>query len=208
MIKKSKIIGFVSIFLLGVTPLVTTGATVYADDVSDTNQKKEVYNEDIQVNTANHPMDTYDQYVTVQNNKFVLKLPNDFIASNDSIEQAQTLIKTSNEAIEKNNLTIDVDTKIASSNNRFTRGVGVNKVDWHWNYARVFLKKDDAKLFLGTSAGTVGVVATFLSIPTGAAFSLAVGLVALGIKIGQINDGIWFDYNYVNGVLTRNWGWQ
>jgi hypothetical protein len=47
-----------------------------------------------------------------------------------------------------------------------------------------------------------------LSIPTGAAFSLAIGLVALGIKIGQINDGIWFDYNYVNGVLTRNWGWQ
>ena len=208
MIKKSKIIGFVSICLLGVTPFVITGGTVYADNVSDTKQENGVYNEDIQVNTANHPMDTYDQYVTVQNNKFVLELPNDFIASNDSIEQAQTLIKTSNEAIEKNSLTIDIDTKIASSNTRFTRGIGVNKVDWHWNYARVFLKKDDAKLFLGTSAGTVGVVATFLSIPTGAAFSLAVGLVALGIKIGQINDGIWFDYNYVNGVLTRNWGWQ
>lgn len=81
----------------------------------------------------------------------------------------------------------------------FSRGEGTTSVTFHWNYARVKLSLTSIKnIGSGMSVGGL-----FIPHPI---VSKACSL--LGIAIGRVTSGIWFDYNYFNGILTGNAGWQ
>ncbi|MBA1393059.1 hypothetical protein EQ500_04120 [Lactobacillus sp. XV13L] len=90
---------------------------------------------------------------------------------------------------------------------------GVNKVEFGWNYIRVFLDKRTAK---AAAAGSIaGLTALIISaIGTGGGVVAAVIGSYLGSIIGDnIKAGVWFDVNWIltginNYPVVTGWGWQ
>lgn len=80
-----------------------------------------------------------------------------------------------------------------------TMAYGKNDVQFHWNYARIFLNKGTVQAIgAGLSIGGIWVPEPIVS-------KVAA---SLGVGIALIPHGIWFDYNYFIGVLTGNFGFQ
>ncbi|MDZ5760639.1 hypothetical protein RAK27_18520 [Carnobacterium maltaromaticum] len=114
---------------------------------------------------------------------------------------SQTNIQLQNAKSDKSVTTFAVDpagnqTTVSMS---LSRGAGTTSVTYYWNYARVRLSLNSIK-----NMGTVMSVGGLL-IPH-PIVSKACSL--LGIGIGRVTSGIWFDYNYAIGVLCGNMGWQ
>ncbi|MBC1974487.1 hypothetical protein [Listeria booriae] len=82
------------------------------------------------------------------------------------------------------------------------RGVGVNSITFHWNYARIKIKAGSLKaaLAIGFTISSVYVPAKVV------ASALAAAGVAAGLK--DFKNGIWFDYNYVTGGFLSHAGIQ
>ncbi|MDE6195557.1 MAG: hypothetical protein K2F55_01670, partial [Erysipelotrichaceae bacterium] len=80
------------------------------------------------------------------------------------------------------------------------RGRGKNGIEFHWNYARIFIDAGNLSLALqiGFTAGTIYAPANIIKLVCG----------GLGIVSSRIEHGIWFDYNYFIGVLCGNFGLQ
>ncbi|WP_429976267.1 hypothetical protein [Enterococcus sp. DIV0086] len=57
---------------------------------------------------------TFDPYIHVQNNRYVLEIPSIVNANSDEVEQVKKSIEYANSRIEINNETIDSNTKIAT----------------------------------------------------------------------------------------------
>ncbi|MBP1042370.1 hypothetical protein I6N95_15220 [Vagococcus sp. BWB3-3] len=90
---------------------------------------------------------------------------------------------------------------------REPRAAGVNKVSVYWNFARIFLSKNSVNnIILGGTGGLGALVGFIPGVGIGVAVACGAVLAIVGSK--QVKNGIWFDYNYLIGVLTWNWGWQ
>jgi len=152
-----------------------------------------------------------DPYVKVVNNQYVLNLPANNNFSEETIEKAQITIEQSNEFITQNNLTINPETKTGyiPANNlkdspfvNFSYGFNGHGTI-HWNYVRIYLNKGTANAI---KAGTMGASSVLIGkIPNPYLEAGAGALVGL-LGYLNINNGIWFDYNYWQGITA--WGWQ
>lgn len=175
-------------------------------DVSEYIGDSILVNESEKTNRANtSEFEKFNQYVQVEDDRFVLFLPNEVNFQLEEIEKVRSIITATNSQIElaKKDMSTDVYISTIEQTNlvkpALMRANGVNKVDFYWNYARVFLSKNT--LFgLGAGATVAGV---YISAGTASAV-----VALLGYGLGGAPSGIWFDYNYFIGVLCGNYGWQ
>lgn len=151
-----------------------------------------------------------NQYIHFDANLGIFVLDNaiESVLSEADIAQVVIQINETNSRLQTSKIESDMGTKVSVVdpsgieyvvNPVFSRGEGTNSVTFYWNYARVKLSLTSIKnIGSGMSVGGL-----FIPHPI---VSKACSL--LGIAIGRVTSGIWFDYNYFNGILTGNAGWQ
>ncbi|EUJ30644.1 hypothetical protein [Listeria cornellensis] len=88
------------------------------------------------------------------------------------------------------------------NNVRVARAAGVNSVSYHWNYARIKIKASSLN-FAVQSGFAIGSVYAPARIVQGAC-----AVAGVGLGLNSFKNGIWFDYNYLVGVLCGNAGKQ
>lgn len=153
------------------------------------------------------PYQNFDPYVKVKNNQYVLQLPQAAQVSAVDIIAVNAYISKANTIVAEDNLTINPETKVASTSSFSLYSAGVNKVTVHWNYARVYLSKSTVNNAIAGATSGLGVILGGIpGVGLGTSVAMAVVIGIVGNQ--EVNNGIWFDYNYFNGIFTNNWGWQ
>lgn len=201
--KKIIISSLVSTLLLGT---IAYPASVAAESMPG--DDKEIVETTIPAAESEIDLSSFDQYVNVSNNKYVLELPSNNTYPQDTIDLLNQQIADTNLMIAENNLTIDPETKTAflPEQGISLYAAGKTGIEFGWNYWRIFLSKDFVNTALGMgTAGASAYIASKLKVsPTISAMVTEFIRRTFG---AQVSDGVWFDYNtYL--ITINNYGWQ
>lgn len=161
-----------------------------------------------QTNISQNIVNKSNPYISFNKstNKFTIDSTLKSIINSKDYKNVTNQVKMTNQqlevAINDNETTIrvsDTDGSTINLYNPTTRKAGKNDVDFHWNYARIYLSKQTVNNI------STGVTIAGIWIP---AARVADVLATLGVIGSTVKNGIWFDYNYAVGVLVGNYGWQ
>lgn len=215
-IKNNVTLGLVCITMVStVLPAVSFAANSNEEEQKVISTSQVIENQPLAIENNNfeaRPYQNFDNYVQVQNNQYVLELPQNMKVNKNDIDNVSSYISKANQIIAEEHLTINPNTKIATKTFEDPSQVGVrsagkNHVDVYWNYARVFLSKNSVNNIIAGGSGGLGALVGFIP-GVGLGAAVAIGIVLSIVGSQQVNNGIWFDYNYLIGIFTANWGWQ
>lgn len=212
--------GSITLATLGAGLFLTTTTPVSADTTSTNKTTLNANQNSTQYSTnkknseiSQEKLNKLDKYVVVQNNQYVLQTPSTNEFTTQEIKQAQQMITKANETVATNNAHIDTETKEATiptntSSGIATRSAGKNDIKIHWNYARVYLNKNQAKALTqaAISGGSTALGGFFGNIG-GAAAGAAIGGYLSSVVGDNFKNGIWVDYNFYTQTINR-FGWQ
>lgn len=150
-----------------------------------------------------------DQFVKVENNQYVLDIPDYVIIDNNLKNNLIIKNKEINKIILEENYLINLETKIASPSIQ-TRAYGVNKISFSWNSIIVRMDAGLVRLLAGLGTGVgVGVAlpkiaAVFPALAAvlgkkvwaGPLLEGIVGIVTGDLYKGVIKDGLEIHYNF------------
>ncbi|MBC1474979.1 hypothetical protein HB852_10150 [Listeria grandensis] len=153
-----------------------------------------------------------EEYITfdVASNQFVLDNAITNVFSPEKVTLIEEHVNLTNNQINetKTDLTTVVTAvdpsgnESALNNVRVARAAGVNSISYHWNYARIKIKASSLN-FAVQSGLAIGSVYAPAKIVQGAC-----AIAGVGLGMNSFKNGIWFDYNYLIGVLCGNAGKQ
>lgn len=171
------------------TPVYAEEKSVYLD-----NNKEKNYNE-------------FDKFIIVQNNKYVLNIVDETVFNQEDLETVKLMVEKANETIVNEDLIINPSNKIATPRIA-TRAYGKNAIEFHWNYARIYLDAGQTKALVNaTIAGGSTALGGFFGQIGGAAAGTIIGAYLSTVIGDNIKNGVWVDYNYFAGRVN-NFGWQ
>ena len=171
------------------TPVYAEEKSVYLD-----NNKEKNYNE-------------FDKFIIVQNNKYVLNIVDETVFNQEDLETVKLMVEKANETIVNEDLIINPSNKIATPRIA-TRAYGKNAIEFHWNYARIYLDAGQTKALVNaTIAGGSTALGGFFGQVGGAAAGAIIGAYLSTVIGDNIKNGVWVDYNYFAGRVN-NFGWQ
>lgn len=171
------------------TPVYAEEKLVYLD-----NNKEKNYNE-------------FDKFIIVQNNKYVLNIVDETVFNQEDLETVKLMVEKANETIVNEDLIINPSNKIATPRIA-TRAYGKNAIEFHWNYARIYLDAGQTKALVNaTIAGGSTALGGFFGQIGGAAAGAIIGAYLSTVIGDNIKNGVWVDYNYFAGRVN-NFGWQ
>lgn len=171
------------------TPVYAEEKSVYLD-----NNKEKNYNE-------------FDKFIIVQNNKYVLNIIDETVFNQEDLETVKLMVEKANETIVNEDLIINPSNKIATPRIA-TRAYGKNAIEFHWNYARIYLDAGQTKALVNaTIAGGSTALGGFFGQIGGAAAGAIIGAYLSTVIGDNIKNGVWVDYNYFAGRVN-NFGWQ
>lgn len=171
------------------TPVYAEEKSVYLD-----NNKEKNYNE-------------FDKFIIVQNNKYVLNIVDETVFNQEDLETVKLMVEKANETVVNENLIINPSNKIATPRIA-TRAYGKNAIEFHWNYARIYLDAGQTKALVNaTIAGGSTALGGFFGQIGGAAAGAIIGAYLSTVIGDNIKNGVWVDYNYF-AVRVNNFGWQ
>lgn len=171
------------------TPVYAEEKSVYLD-----NNKEKNYNE-------------FDKFIIVQNNKYVLNIVDETVFNQEDLETVKLMVEKANETIVNEDLIINPSNKIATPRIA-TRAYGKNAIEFHWNYARIYLDAGQTKALVNaTIAGGSTALGGFFGQICGAAAGAIIGAYLSTVIGDNIKNGVWVDYNYFAGRVN-NFGWQ
>lgn len=171
------------------TPAYAEEKSVYLD-----NNKEKNYNE-------------FDKFIIVQNNKYVLNIVDETVFNQEDLETVKLMVEKANETIVNEDLIINPSNKIATPRIA-TRAYGKNAIEFHWNYARIYLDAGQTKALVNaTIAGGSTALGGFFGQIGGAAAGAIIGAYLSTVIGDNIKNGVWVDYNYFAGRVN-NFGWQ
>ena len=176
-----------------------------------------------------------DPYVEVKNNKYVLNddvkkviTYAEYVSAQEVIAHTNQLINGSSFVINKSTKTATLEFEINNSGKsvrvlpstedskiqpRAKHHFGVNKVEFGWNYIRVFIDKRTAKAV--ASGGLTGLTAIITAAvgSDGGPIVAAIGAFLSSTIGDNIKGGVWFDVNWIlTGInhypVITQWGWQ
>lgn len=181
---------------LAILPYNLISIPVYAEEKSvylDNNKEKN-YNE-------------FDKFIIVQNNKYVLNIVDETVFNQEDLETVKLMVEKANETIVNEDLIINPSNKIATPRIA-TRAYGKNAIEFHWNYARIYLDAGQTKALVNaTIAGGSTALGGFFGQIGGAAAGAIIGAYLSTVIGNNIKNGVWVDYNYFAGRVN-NFGWQ
>lgn len=181
---------------LAILPYNLISIPVYAEEKSvylDNNKEKN-YNE-------------FDKFIIVQNNKYVLNIVDETVFNQEDLETVKLMVEKANETIVNEDLIINPSNKIATPRIA-TRAYGKNAIEFHWNYARIYLYAGQTKALVNaTIAGGSTALGGFFGQIGGAAAGAIIGAYLSTVIGDNIKNGVWVDYNYFAGRVN-NFGWQ
>ena len=181
---------------LAILPYNLISIPVYAEENSvylDNNKEKN-YNE-------------FDKFIIVQNNKYVLNIVDETVFNQEDLETVKLMVEKANETIVNEDLIINPSNKIATPRIA-TRAYGKNAIEFHWNYARIYLDAGQTKALVNaTIAGGSTALGGFFGQIGGAAAGAIIGAYLSTVIGDNIKNGVWVDYNYFAGRVN-NFGWQ
>lgn len=171
------------------TPVYAEEKSVYLD-----NNKEKNYNE-------------FDKFIIVQNNKYVLNIVDETVFNQEDLETVKLMVEKANETVVNEDLIINPSNKIATPRIA-TRAYGKNAIEFHWNYARIYLDAGQTKALVNaTIAGGSTALGGFFGQIGGAAAGAIIGAYLSTVIGDNIKNGVWVDYNYFAGRVN-NFGWQ
>lgn len=171
------------------TPVYAEEKSVYLD-----NNKEKNYNE-------------FDKFIIVKNNKYVLNIVDETVFNQEDLETVKLMVEKANETIVNEDLIINPSNKIATPRIA-TRAYGKNAIEFHWNYARIYLDAGQTKALVNaTIAGGSTALGGFFGQIGGAAAGAIIGAYLSTVIGDNIKNGVWVDYNYFAGRVN-NFGWQ
>lgn len=166
-------------------------------------QEKSVYLE----NNTEKTYTEFDEFVIVQNNKYVLNIVDETSFNKEDLETVKLMIQKANETIIKENLIINPSNKIATPKIA-TRAYGKNAIEFHWNYARIYLDAGQTKALVNAAiAGGSTALGGFLGKVGGATAGAIIGGYLSTVVGDNIKNGVWVNYNYF-ACRVNNFGWQ
>lgn len=181
---------------LAILPYNLISIPVYAEEKSvylDNNKEKN-YNE-------------FDKFIIVQNNKYVLNIVDETVFNQEDLETVKLMVEKANETVVNEDLIINPSNKIATPRIA-TRAYGKNAIEFHWNYARIYLDAGQTKALVNaTIAGGSTALGGFFGQIGGAAAGAIIGAYLSTVIGDNIKNGVWVDYNYFAGRVN-NFGWQ
>ena len=152
-------------------------------------------------------IDEFDKFIIVQNNKYVLNIVDETVFNQEDLETVKLMVEKANETIVNEDLIINPSNKIATPRIA-TRAYGKNAIEFHWNYARIYLDAGQTKALVNaTIAGGSTALGGFFGQIGGAAAGAIIGAYLSTVIGDNIKNGVWVDYNYFAGRVN-NFGWQ
>lgn len=178
----------------------TSTVTAFAKEKENTSLTKE------EVKIA----DSYIHFNKVSNSFEVNKNELSKVLKQDTYNKVLSQVSNTNSTLKKSFLSlrsnnigisvIDTDNTKIDIIKDITRGRGRNAIEFHWNYARIFIDAGNIELALKVGFKIGGIFAPNKIIK--------IVCKILGVPSYNIQHGIWFDYNYFIGVLCGNFGLQ
>lgn len=155
--------------------------------------------------------DKFDEFVSVENNQYILTLPSDHSFTENEISTVEKQLLFSNRLVFENQVALDAETEeaiISIPDGSMTRGIGSTYVKIYWNYINVGIARH--VLRGGITAGASAIAGSIAAYYTMGAASTFVARVVGGMvgayAANKIHSGIWFHLNYAYGI--NNYGWQ
>lgn len=146
----------------------------------------------------------FDQYISVSNNQFVFRAPNDKIISKKEQIDIDKVLARSNKFVIDNHMIINPTTKVATQVNNLNQSnsygtTGIFEV--HWNYLKIGLDQGAVKdVVTGGTAGASAAVAFLVGGPWAAAGAAIVSTILANHY--EPTSGYWFDYNFWTFQVT------
>lgn len=156
------------------------------------------------IHNVSESMEELTPYITVENNQFVLKLPENVTVSSELQNKVQEQLNGTNTTINVSNYVIDSKTKTAHPKNEIqTRKYGKNALYIHWNYLEFWL---DAGLLqtlykAGAAGAITAIVAAFPPIVAFIAAHPIAGLTIAAIVSSVVDSAIGFGVK--NGLIVH-----
>jgi len=165
------------------------------------------------LNSEEINLEQFDQFVTVENNQYVLNLPTNHTFSEKEVYAANQQLEFSNKLIFENSAVLDADTEdayiaIPELPGQMSRAAGRTYVNVYWNYISVGISKGYVQTGITASASAVaGSLAAYYTWGATSTFvSRIVGALVGKWASNKIHSGIWFHLNYYSGI--NKYGWQ
>lgn len=215
---KNKVVLSVVPFTLGLG-LITVSSLVNNNVNADTNIPTETstsLSNNNQATTNEEPQSGLSDSVTTIASKYISIDPSTkrFIVSDkinsaldaNEVEQVKSMVNQTNSklsSVPKNtNAVLETQNGQETSLNNIRKNPyiisarsGVTTVKFYWNYARVYLSARDARFGIASGIGVAG-----LYIPHPA---VKAACVIAGAGTSYITNGIWFDFNYYTGMVSK-----
>lgn len=219
----NKLSRFTSAALLS-TALLTTTTPVLTNTVNASAVEAPT-NKNSQAKTLDkETVSKIDPYVSVKNNQYVLDSSVKDVISQEDYVTAETLISQTNNFIQKSDMVINKQTKVATNDFSLTddnlsvetnstsllakprrrNHNGVNSISVHWNYVHICIDKSTANKL---KRGSMTLAAYFSEKIPDKRIKLVALFVSGVLASTSIKRGIWFDINFWATGLSR-WGWQ
>lgn len=208
MSKNSQLFYLFATLMLGLLLFITVSSNVYAEESKAAIGEEQHDTLSLQEQLTNKEIGIINDFVNYDKitESFMINPDISSVLDTHKINIAQDIIIETNRHIQlakqdfMTNVTIETPEGIEFPINKLqSRAYGKNDIKFYWNYARVWLNK-------GTVQGIgTGLTLGGIWIPEPIVSKVAA---SLGVGIALTPSGIWFDYNYFNGVLTGNFGFQ
>ena len=168
------------------------------------NGYKPIDAQQIQSNNDENPLQKYDRYIHVVNNRYQFTAPVDSNIPYQDVVLIQKTLQKTNESLEETNVIINPETKegvlhVKSNDHTQNRNYGINGIYWHWWGFSLYLNKywTNQALHFGIG-GIFGAVGTVIS--SAVAGGLIGGIAAL-VGGWNVNSGINIHVNYAKLAL-------
>ncbi|MBC1274036.1 hypothetical protein HCA78_15060 [Listeria booriae] len=204
-----KTVRFVTPILATTLVLASLGpaVSVYADETNQNNAESNVSNVDVLTDADILAAGQYISFNT-DSGQFVIDDSIMSAFSSEKVKLVEEYVNLTNNQINESKTDLSVVVSAVDPSGQESRlnssgllkSAGVNSITYHWNYARIKIKAGSLKtaLAVGFTIGTVYAPARIIQLACGLA----------GLSTTSIKNGVWFDYNYLTGVLCGNAGKQ
>ncbi|MBC1499695.1 hypothetical protein HB943_03695 [Listeria weihenstephanensis] len=204
-----KTVKFVAPILATSLVFATLGpaVSVYADETNGNNVEENVPTVDV---LTDSDVLVADQYISfnAESGKFVIDYSLVNVFSAEKVKLIEEQVSLTNNQIKESKPDLSVVVSAADPSGQesrlnasgLLRSAGVNSITYHWNYARIKVNASNLRYAIGA-----GLVMGSTYVPARLVIA-ACGIA--GLATSNIKNGIWFDYNYLIGVLCGKAGKQ
>ncbi|EUJ17303.1 hypothetical protein [Listeria aquatica] len=194
--------------VISILPFPSTALASSTENLVEVDKQDDQIKNDSLTETETMLVDRYVSY-NKETKQYQLNMTIKNVMSTERVNVVENYIKETNRQLKlsENNHNEDVyaispSGEVNTVSKSMLRKAGVTRIDYHWNYARIKISAGTLKWAISGGIAISGVYAPAKIVRA------ACALAGVSVSAAKIKHGIWFDYNYFNGILCGRAGRQ